>query len=44
MGAPPALASTTYAANYLFSSRASSWIGMSDYALFEETPPRGLGL
>ena len=33
-----------YAANYLFSSRAASWIGPPDYALFEETLARGLGL
>ena len=39
-----ALAWIVYAANYLFGSRATSWIGPSDYALFEETLARGLGL
>ena len=43
-GALPALAWIVYAANYLFSSRAASWIGPPDYALFEETLARGLGL
>ncbi len=33
-----------YAADYLFSSRAGSWIGVPDYALLEETLARGLGL
>ena len=44
VGALPALAWMAYAANYLFSSRAGSWIGAPDYALFEETLARGLGL
>ena len=44
IGALPALAWIVYAANYLFSSRAASWIGPPDYALFEETLARGLGL
>ena len=43
IGALPALAWIMYAANYLFSSRAASWIGSPDYALFEETLARGLG-
>ncbi len=30
--------------DYLFSSRAGSWIGPPDYALFEEILARGLGL
>ena len=33
-----------YAAGYLISSRAASWIGPSDYALLEESLARGLGL
>ena len=33
-----------YAAEYLFSSRAGSWIGVPDYGLLEETLARGLGL
>ena len=33
-----------YAADYLFSARAVSWIGITDYVLFEETPVRGPGL
>ena len=44
IGALPALAWMVYAADYLFSSRAGSWIGVPDYALFEETLARGLGL
>ena len=44
LGALPALAWMAYAADYLFSSRAGSWIGAPDYALFEETLARGLGL
>ena len=44
IGALPALAWMAYAANYLFSSRAGSWIGVPDYALLEETLARGLGL
>ena len=44
IGALPALAWMTYAANYLFSDRAGSWIGAPDYALLEETLARGLGL
>ena len=44
IGALPALAWMAYAADYLFSSRAGSWIGVPDYALLEETLARGLGL
>jgi len=44
IGAIPALTWMAYAAEYLFSSRAGSWIGTPDYALFEETLARGLGL
>jgi len=44
IGAIPALAWMVYAAEYLFSSRAGTWIGAPDYALFEETLARGLGL
>ena len=44
IGALPALAWMAYAANYLFSDRAGSWIGAPDYALLEETLARGLGL
>ena len=44
IGALPALAWMAYAAEYLFSSRAGSWIGVPDYALLEETLARGLGL
>ncbi len=44
IGAIPALAWMAYAADYLFSSRAGSWIGAPDYALLEETLARGLGL
>ena len=44
IGVLPALAWMAYAADYLFSSRAGSWIGVPDYALFEETLARGLGL
>ena len=44
IGSLPALAWMAYAAEYLFSSRAGSWIGVPDYALFEETLARGLGL
>ena len=44
IGALPALAWMAYAADYLFSSRAGSWIGPPDYALFEEILARGLGL
>ena len=39
IGALPALAWMAYAANYLFSDRAGSWIGAPDYALLEETLP-----
>ena len=42
VGALPALAWMAYAANYLFSARAGSWIGAPDYALLEETLARGL--
>jgi len=44
IGALPALAWMAYAADYLFSSGAASWIGVPDYALLEETLARGLGL
>ena len=38
------LAWIIYAAEYLFGSRAASWIGPSDYALLEEALAGGLGL
>ena len=44
IGALPALVWMVYAADYLFSARAGSWIGVPDYALVEETLARGLGL
>ena len=44
IGALPGLAWMAYAADYLCSSRAGSWIGAPDYALLEETLARGLGL
>ena len=44
IGAFPVLAWMAYAADYLFSSRAGSWIGPPDYSLFEEILARGLGL
>ena len=44
IGSLPALAWIAYAADYLFSSRTASWIGVPDYALLEETLARGLGL
>ena len=44
IGALPGLAWMAYAADYLFSSRAGSWIGAPDYGLLEETLARGLGL
>ena len=44
MAALPALAWIGYASDYLFSSRSGSWIGSPDFALFEETLARGLGL
>ena len=44
VGALPALTWMVYAADYLFSSRAGSWIGTPDFALFEDTLARGLGL
>ena len=44
LGGLPAVAWMAYAADYLFSARAGSWIGVPDYALFEETLARGLGL
>ena len=44
MAALPGLGWIVYAADYLFSSRAASWIGPPDYALLEETLARGLGL
>ena len=44
MGSLPALAWIGYAADYLFSSRSGSWIGTPDFALFEDTLARGLGL
>ena len=44
VGALPALAWMAYASNYLFSSRAGSWIGPPDYGLFEEILARGIGI
>ena len=44
IAALPALTWIAYAADYLFSSRPGSWIGPPDYALFEETLARALGL
>ena len=44
MGALPALAWMAYASEYLFSSRAGSWIGGPDFALFEDTLARGIGV
>ena len=44
MAALPGLGWIVYAADYLFSSRAASWIGPPDYALLEETLARGLEL
>jgi len=44
MGSLPAMAWIVYAAEYLFSSRSGSWIGRPDFALFEDTLARGLGL
>ena len=44
MGSLPAIAWIGYAADYLFSSRSGSWIGTPDFALFEDTLARGLGL
>lgn len=40
----PALAWIGYAANYLFSDRAGSWIGSPDFALLEDTLARAIGL
>jgi hypothetical protein len=44
LGALPALVWIGYAARYLFSSRAGSWIGPPDFALLEDSLARGLGL
>ena len=44
VGALPSLAWMTYASEYLFSSRAGSWIGGPDFALFEDTLARGIGV
>ena len=44
VAAAPALAWIAYAATYLFSDRAGSWIGTPDFALLEDTLARGLGL
>ena len=44
MGSLPAIAWIGYAVDYLFSSRSGSWIGTPDFALFEDTLARGLGL
>ena len=44
MAALSGLGWIVYAADYLFSSRAASWIGPPDYALLEETLARGVGM
>ena len=44
LGVLPALAWMAYAAEYLFSSKAGSWIGGPSFALLEETLARGLGV
>ena len=44
LGASPALIWIAYAAGYLFSSRAGSWIGPPEFALLEESLARALGL
>ena len=44
LGAIPALAWMVYAAEYLFSSKAGSWIGGPSFALLEDTLARGLGV
>ena len=44
VGTLPALAWMVYAAEYLFSSKAGSWIGGPSFALFEDTLARGLGV
>ena len=42
--AVPALAWIAYASDYLLSDRAGSWIGVPDFALFEDTLARAIGL
>jgi hypothetical protein len=44
LGAIPALAWMAYASDYLFSSKAGSWIGGPSFALLEDTLARGLGV
>jgi hypothetical protein len=44
LGAIPALAWMVYASDYLFSSKAGSWIGGPSFALLEDTLARGLGV
>ena len=44
LGAIPALAWMGYASDYLFSSKAGSWIGGPSFALLEDTLARGLGV
>ena len=44
LGAMPALLWIVYAAGYLFSPRAGSWIGAPEFALLEDTLARALGL
>ena len=44
MAALPALAWIAYASAYLLSDRAGSWIGVPDFALFEDTLARAIGL
>ena len=44
LAAVPAVIWIGYAAQYLFSARAGSWIGPPDFALLEETLARGLGV
>ena len=44
LGVIPALAWIAYASDYLFSSKAGSWIGGPSFALLEDTLARGLGV
>ena len=44
LGALPALLWIVYAAGYLFSPRAGSWIGAPEFALLEDSLARALGL
>ena len=44
VGALPALAWMVFAADYLFSSKAGSWIGGPSFALLEDTLASGLSV